>query len=128
MALKLDLTFKTLVNAKIKCSKCKGYGHYNYQCPSENQHVRTVPTDEVDDSKAVKDDQVSSQTINIIEDIAVDSDSANDDVDKTVEPNVPTAPNQSFESPCVEPSFMVIPINSSFRESPEFLAKVQQSF
>ena len=52
------------------------------------------------------------------------SDSANDDVDETVEPNIPTVPNQPFESPCVKPSF--IPINSSFRESPEFLAKVQQ--
>ena len=43
-----------------------------------------------------------------------------------VEPNIPTVPSQPFESPCAEPSFMVIPINSSFRESPEFLAKVQQ--
>ena len=43
VALKLDLTFKTLINAKVKCSKCKGYGHSNYQCPSESQHVRTVP-------------------------------------------------------------------------------------
>ena len=73
VALKLDLTFKTLINAKVNCSKCKGYGYYNYQCPSESQHVRPVPTNEVDNSKAVKDDQVSSKTVDIIEDIAVDS-------------------------------------------------------
>ena len=46
VALRLDLTFKTLVNAKTICSKCKGYEHYDYQCPSESQHVRIVPTDE----------------------------------------------------------------------------------
>ena len=138
VALRLDLTFKTLVNAKVRCSKCKGYGHYDYQCPSESQHVRTVPTAEVDDSKVVEDVQVSPETVNIIEDIAVNSvtqiideihmssDSVNDDVDEIVETNIFTVPSQSFESPCVEPSFMVIPINSSFRESHEFLIKVQQ--
>ena len=111
VTLRLDLTFKTLVNVKARCSKCKRYEHYNYQCPSESQHVRTVPTDEVDDSKAVKVDQVSSKTINIIEDIAVDSvtqiiseihmssDSANDDVDEIIDPNIPTVPSQPFESP-----------------------------
>ena len=30
VASKLDLTFKTLVNAKAWCSKCEGYGHYDY--------------------------------------------------------------------------------------------------
>jgi len=30
VALKLDLTIKTLVNVKAWCSKCKGYGHYDY--------------------------------------------------------------------------------------------------
>jgi len=35
VALKIDLTFKTLVNAKARCSKCEGYGHYDYQYPSE---------------------------------------------------------------------------------------------
>ena len=33
-----------------------------------------MPTDEVDDSKVVEDVQVSPKTVNIIEDIAVDSD------------------------------------------------------
>ena len=31
VALRLDLTFKTLVNAKARCSKCEGYVHYDYQ-------------------------------------------------------------------------------------------------
>ena len=31
VTLRLDLTFKTLVNAKTKCYKCEGYGHYDYQ-------------------------------------------------------------------------------------------------
>jgi len=42
VALKIDLTFKTLVNAKVRCSKCEEYGHYDYQCLLESQHVRTV--------------------------------------------------------------------------------------
>jgi len=74
VTLRLDLTFKTLVNVKARCSKCKGYEYYDYQCPSESQHVRTVPTDDVDDSKIVKDVQVSPKIVNIIENIAVDSD------------------------------------------------------
>jgi len=76
VALRLDLTFKTLVNAKTRCSKCKGYVYYDYQYPSESQHVRTVLTNEVDDSKVVEDVQVPPKTVNIIEDIAVDSDTS----------------------------------------------------
>jgi len=30
VVLKLDLTFKTIVNANARCSKCKGYGHHDY--------------------------------------------------------------------------------------------------
>ena len=30
VALRLDLTFITLVNTKAKCSKCKGYRQYDY--------------------------------------------------------------------------------------------------
>ena len=76
VALRLDLTFKTQVkvNTKARCSKYKGYVHYDYQYLSESQHVRIVPTDEVDDSKVVEDVQVPPKTANIIEDIAVDSD------------------------------------------------------
>jgi len=106
--------------------------------PLEESYARIVSTDEVDDSKVVEDVQFPPKTVNIIEDITVDSDklfideihmfsdSANDDVDEIVEPNTPTVPSQSFESPCAEYSFMVVPINLSFWESPEFLFKVQQ--
>jgi len=66
------LTFKTLVNAKVQCSKCEGYVHYDYQCPSESQHVRTVPSDDIDDSKVVEDVHVPSKSASIIEDIRVD--------------------------------------------------------
>ena len=136
----MDLIFKTLVNTKARCFKCKRYGYYDYQCPLESQHVRTVAIDEADDSKVVEDAQISSKTVNIIEDIAVDSDaliideiymsfdSANDDVDEIVEPNTPTVSSQPFESPCAEYSFIVIPIDSFFRESPKFLAKVSRWF
>jgi len=40
--------------------KCKGYGHYNYQCPSESRHVNIVPSDNVDDLKVVEDVHVNS--------------------------------------------------------------------
>ena len=35
-ALKIDLTFKGIVSARAweQCSKCEGYGHYDYQCLS----------------------------------------------------------------------------------------------
>ena len=46
-------------------------------------------------------------------------------MNEIVEPNTIIVPNKSFESPRVEYSFMVIPTNSSFREPPEFLAKIQ---
>jgi len=39
IVLKLDLTFKTIVNAKARRSKCEGYGHHYYQCPLESQHT-----------------------------------------------------------------------------------------
>ena len=71
VALKLDLTFKTLVNAKAQCSKCKGYGYYDYQCPSECQHVRTVSSNDVDDSKVVEDVHVPLKTASIIEDLSL---------------------------------------------------------
>ena len=54
------------------------------------------------------------------------SDTANDDVDEIFEPNTPIVPSQPFESPCAEYSFMVVRIDSCFRESLEFLTKVQQ--
>jgi len=59
-----------LVNVKARCSKCEGYGHYDYQCPSENRHVKIVPSDDVDDSKVVEDIHILSKTASIIEDIS----------------------------------------------------------
>ena len=47
-------------------------------------------------------------------------------MDGIIEPNTPTMPGKSFESPCAEYNFMVVPIDSSFSESPEFLAMIQQ--
>ena len=93
----LDLTFKTLVNAKARCSKCKGYGHYDYQCPSESQHIRIVSSDEVDVSRVFEEVHVPFNTISIIEDTAVGadtlvideihmSDSVSDGVNEIVEP------------------------------------------
>jgi len=59
IALRIDLAFKMLVNVKTRCFKCEGYGHYDYQCPSKSQHVRTVFSDEIDDSKVIEDVHVS---------------------------------------------------------------------
>ena len=74
VTLRIDLAFKTLVNAKIRCSKCEGYTHYDYQRSSECQHVRTVSSNDVDDSKVIEDVHILPKTASIIEDISVDSD------------------------------------------------------
>jgi len=74
VAIKIDLTFKTLVNAKVRRFKCQRYGYYDYQCPSKSQHVRTMFSDDVDDSKVVEDVHVPSETASTIEDISVGSD------------------------------------------------------
>ena len=74
LALKIDLTFKMLVNAKARYSKCKGYGHYDYQCSLESRHVKIVPSDDIDNSKVVEDVYVPSKTAIIIENISVGSD------------------------------------------------------
>jgi len=60
-----------LVNAKARCSKCERYEHYDYQCPSESQHVRTMPSEDVDESKIVEDVHVPTKIASIIEDISV---------------------------------------------------------
>ena len=133
VALKIDLTFKTLVNVKARCSKYEGYEHYDYQCPSKSQHVGAVPSDDVDDSKVIEGVHVSSKTANIIEDITVDfgtlifdevhvsSDSTSDDENKIVKSNKPTVPSKSLEFLCAEYSFMVVLIESCSSESPKFL-------
>jgi len=125
------LTFKTLVNANTWCSKCEGYEQYDYQYPSKSQHVRTVLSDEVNDSKVVEDFYVSSKTVNIIKNISVGSDtpiidnihvsdSTSNDVNEIVEPNVPAMPSKSFKFPCVEYNFTIVPIESYSSESLEF--------
>ena len=63
VALKLDFTFKTLVNAKARCFKCDGYGHMIICSP--RQHVR-LPNDDIDDSKVVENVHISSKTVSII--------------------------------------------------------------
>jgi len=65
-AIKVDVTFKTIVNIKARCYKCEGYEHYDYHCPSESQHVRIVPGNDVDDLKVVEDVHVPPKTTSII--------------------------------------------------------------
>ena len=91
---------------------------------------------EVDDLRVVENVYVPSKTATIIVDITVNSgtpiideihvssDSTSDNVDEIVEPNAPTMPSKLFEFPCVAYNFMVIPIDSSSSELPEFLAMI----
>ena len=73
VALKIDLTFKMLVNAKARCPECEGYTLW-LSVPLESQHVRIVPNDDIDNSKVVEDVHVPSNTAGIIEDVSVGSD------------------------------------------------------
>ena len=68
------MIFKTLVNAKAGCSKCEGYGHYDYQCLSESQYVKIVSSDEVDISRVIEEVHVPFNTVSIIEDTVVGDD------------------------------------------------------
>ena len=127
-----------LANAKVWCSKCEGYEHYNYQCPSECQHIRTVSNNDVDNSKVIEDVHVPIKIASIIKDITVDFgteifdeihvsfDSIGDDVNEIVESNIPVVPKKSFEFPYAEISFMAIPTESYPNESSEFLSMIQQ--
>jgi len=74
VALKIVLTFKKLVNTNARFSKCDGYKHYDYQCPSKNQHVSIVSSNDVDGSKVVENIHIPSKITSIIEDISVCSD------------------------------------------------------
>ena len=76
VALKIDLTFKRLVNVKVRYSKCEGYGHYDHQCPLKSQHVSIVSSDDVDNSKVVEDIHIPSKITNIIETISISSDTS----------------------------------------------------
>ena len=71
IALKIYLTFKRLVSVKARCSKCEGYGHYDYQCSSKSRHVSIVSSDDVDYSKVIENVHVPSKTTSIIEDISI---------------------------------------------------------
>ena len=127
------MIFKTLVNTKARCSKCEGYENYDYQYPSKSQDVRTMPNNDVDESKVVEDIHVPPKTASIIKDKTVDfstpifdeihvaSDSTGDDVNE-----IPAVSGKSFEFPCVEYNFMIVPIESYSSEPPEFLAMIQQ--
>ena len=53
-ALKIDLTFKSLVNAKAWCYKCEGYEHYDYHCSSKSQHVSIVSSNVLTTQKLLR--------------------------------------------------------------------------
>jgi len=53
------------------------------------------------------------------------SDSTRDDVGEIIEPNILTVPSKLFEFPYAGYSFVVVPIDSSFSESPELLTIIQ---
>jgi len=65
------------------------------------------------------------RSVSVPAESAAETATVNHDMDEIVEPNTPTMPSKPFESPCAEYSFMVVPIDSSFSESPEFLTKIQ---
>ena len=116
----------------------RGYGYYDYQGPSESQQVRTVPSDDVDDSKIIEYVHVLPKTASIIEDISVGSgtliideahvsfDSTSDDVNEIVESNILAVPSRSFKFFCAEYEFMIVPTGLSTSESSEFLIMIQQ--
>jgi len=74
VALKINLTFKKLVNNNAQCSKCERYGHYDYQCLSKSRQVITISSEDLDDSKVIENLDVLFKTTSIIEDISVGSD------------------------------------------------------
>jgi len=55
----------------------------------------------------------------------VSSNSTNDDVDEIVESNIPAVPSKSFEFPCANYEFMVVPAELSSSESSEFLTMLK---
>ena len=96
-----------------------------------------MPSDDVINSKVVRDVHIPSKTTCVIKDTSVGSDtliidevhmppdSTSDDVNEIIELNTPIVPSKSFEFPCTEYSFIVVPINSSSNESPKFLVMIQ---
>ena len=89
--------------------------------PQRVSNVRTVPSNDVDDSKVVKDEHAPPKAASIIENISVSSetpivdevrmssDSTSDDVNEIVEVNIPTEPGKSIEFLYAEYSFIVVP-------------------
>jgi len=69
-ALKIDLTFKGIVSARVweQCFKCEGYEHYDYQCLSESLQVNFVLSDDVDDLNVIKDFHIHSEIFSVVED------------------------------------------------------------
>jgi len=65
VALNINLTLIRLANAKARCR----YGHYDYQFLSKSRHFSIVSSDDVDDSKIVKDVHDLSKTTSIIDDV-----------------------------------------------------------
>jgi len=137
VALKIDLTFKMLVNAKIRCSKCKRYGQNDYQHPMKSQHVGIMPSNDVGDLKVVNNLHLPYKTASITEDISVgfdkqiideihmSSDRISDDMDEIVKLKTPAVLGKSFEFLVLNIilwSFQSIHLSS---ESPEFLTMIQ---
>jgi len=132
VALRIDLTFKMLVNVKAQCSKYEDYEHYDYQCISKSQHVRIVLSDDIDNLKIVEDIYVPSKNASIIEDISISSDtliidkvhmsfdSINNDVDEIIELNTSAVPSKSLKLSSTEYTIMVLSIS----ESPEFFIMI----
>ena len=97
-----------------------------------------MSSNDVDDSKVVEDVHVPPKTASIIEDVSVGSDtpiineahvsfdSTSDDVNEIVESNIPAVSSRSFEFPCADYRFMVVPAGLFISESSEFLAMTQQ--
>jgi len=63
LVLELELSFKRVFISKTReqYSKCEGYEHYDYQCPSKNRYVNIMPSDDVDDSRVVENVYISSK-------------------------------------------------------------------
>ena len=107
-------------------------------CPLESQQARTIPSNDIDDSKIVEDVHVPPKTASIIEGISVDSgtsitdeahvssDGTSDNVNEIVEYNIPTLPSRLFEFPYADYGFMVVPAGLSTSESSEVLVMIQQ--
>ena len=54
------------------------------------------------------------------------SDSTSDDVDEIIESNITAMPSKSFEFPCADYEFIVVPAVLTLNESSEFLFMIQQ--